>query len=365
MFNGEVPNEMNHEITETRKPGLLSAILYFAGVAALVAVVAWLAPSSEPSVGTTVPEAAASSTTHLGERPEQVLAGAEPVAEAAEVILPSVVHIRTATGLGSGVIFDAEGLIVTAAHVVEGEDSVRIRLADGRQYQGTVLGSATDVDIAVIRIDATDLEVAEFETEKPRVGQLAIAVGSPWNLASTVTSGIISAVDRPTCHPVTAICIALVQTDAAINPGNSGGALVDRNGRVVGINVLIFSDSGANDGVGFAVPTETAMAYAESIVSGEPLVAGFLGVSGDFVTEGGRAGALIVEVFPGSAAEEAGIQVDDVIVSIDGVSIQGIDDLAAQVRAHRPGESVEVILLRDGEEIVYQVTLGEREEESS
>ena len=104
------------------------------------------------------------------------------------------------------------------------------------------------------------------------------------------------------------------------------------------------------------------MAYAESIVSGEPLVAGFLGVSGDFVTEGGRAGALILEVLPGSAAEEAGIRVDDVIVSIDGVPIQGIDDLAAQVRAHRPGEIVEVVLLREGEEIVYQVTLGEREE---
>lgn len=357
---------MNNETTDTRKPGLVSAILYFAGVAALVAGVAWLAPGSEAFTESAVPEAASTTiTTLLEESPEPVLTGAEPVAAAAEVILPSVVHIRTSIGLGSGVVFDSDGLIVTAAHVVEGEDSVRIRLADGRQYQGTVLGLATEVDIAVIRIEETDLQAAEFETEKPRVGQLAIAVGSPWNLASTVTSGIISAVDRPNCHPVTGKCVAVVQTDAAINPGNSGGALVDRNGRVVGINVSIFTESGANDGVGFAVPSETAMAYAESIVSGEPLVTGFLGVSGDFVNEGGRAGALIVEVLPGTAAEEAGIQVDDVIVSVDGVAIQGIDDLAAQVRAHRPGESVEVVLIRDGEEIVYQVTLGQEEDESN
>jgi serine protease Do len=352
------------ETNEGQRPGLWSALAYFAGVAAVVALVAWLAPSPEPSEATTVPVPETTTTTSAPEARAPVLTGGEPVAEAAEVILPSVVHIRTTTGLGSGVIYDPDGLIVTAAHVVEGEDTLSIRLADGRQFQGTVVGSVAEVDIAVVRIEATDLPPAEFKTEKPRVGQLAIAVGSPWNLASTVTSGIISAVDRPSCNPVTGICVSVVQTDAAINPGNSGGALVDRTGSVVGINVSIFTGSGANDGVGFAVPSDTVMAYADSIVSGEPLVAAFLGVGGAFVTEEGRAGALITEVMPGSAAEEAGIQVEDVVVSIDGVPIQGIDDLAAQVRAHRPGEIVEVVLLRDGEEIAYQVTLGEREDAS-
>ena len=352
------------QTTNSKKPGLLSAILYFAGVAALVGAVAWIAPSSgEPSAPTTLPEAAATTTPAVAPE-EPVLTGGEPVAAAAEVILPSVVHIRTATGLGSGVIYDADGLIVTAAHVVQDQDTVLIRLADGRQFDGTVVGTAPDVDVAVIRIEATDLTVAEFETDKPRVGQLAIAVGSPWNLASTVTSGIISAVDRPSCNPISAACVSVLQTDAAINPGNSGGALVDRTGRVVGINVSIFTESGANDGIGFAVPSETVMAYAESIVTGEPLVAGFLGVRGGPVTEGGRAGALITRVLPGSAAAEAGIQVEDVVVSIDGVPTQGIDELAAQVRAHRPGDIVEVVLLRDGEEIVYQVALGEPEESS-
>jgi len=356
------------ETHEGKRPGLWSALAYFAGVAVIVALVAWLAPGSESTEAgeaTTVPEATSTTATTIATYFEDsALTGGEPVAAAAEIILPSVVHIRTTNGLGSGVIYDPDGLIVTAAHVVEGDDTVSIRLADGRQFQGTVVGSATEVDIAVIRIEAADLPAADFNTNKPRVGQLAIAVGSPWNLASTVTSGIISAVDRPSCNPVTEICVSVVQTDAAINPGNSGGALVDRTGAVVGINVSIFTESGANDGVGFAVPSETVRAYADSIVSGEPLVAAFLGVSGAFVTEEGRAGALIVEVIPGSAAQQAGIQVDDVIVSIDGVPIQGIDDLAAQVRTHRPGEIVEVLLLRDGEEIAYQVTLGEREDAS-
>jgi S1-C subfamily serine protease len=347
------------------RPGLWSAIAYFLAVAVIVAVVVWLSPRPDTtSENAELPAAVETTTTTLEERPEQVLAGAEPVADAAEVILPSVVHIQAGTGVGSGVIYDPGGLIVTAAHVVQDEETVLIRLTDGRQFEGSVLGAARDVDVAVIQIDAADLIPAEFSSEKPRVGQLAIAVGSPWNLVSTVTSGIISAVDRPNCDRLTGLCTSVIQTDAAINPGNSGGALVDREGKVVGINVSIFTESGANAGVGFAVPSDTVTAYADSIVSGEPLITGFLGVRGDFVTEGGKAGALIDEVFPGTAADEAGIEVGDIIVSIDGVPIQGIDDLAAQVRGHRAGDVVEVILLRDGEEMVIQVTLGKREEAS-
>jgi S1-C subfamily serine protease len=344
------------------RAGLWSAIAYFVGVALVVALVAWLAPGAEiVSESSEIPVAGEATTTTEAPEPERVVAGSEPVADAAEIILPSVVHVQTPTGLGSGVIYDADGLVVTAAHVVQGEEAVMIRLTDGRQLEGAVLGTAPEVDIAVIRVDATDLPEAEFSTEKPRVGQLAIAVGSPWNLASTVTSGIISAVDRPDCNVVTNICVSVLQTDAAINPGNSGGALVDREGRVVGINVSIFTESGANAGVGFAVPADTAIAYSESIVSGEELITGFLGVRGNSVTEGGRAGALIVEVIPGSAADEGGIEVDDVVISIAGVDIQGIDELAAQVRTHRPGEIVEVVLLREGQEVILQIPLGEPE----
>ncbi|MGH8945945.1 MAG: S1C family serine protease [Acidimicrobiia bacterium] len=346
---------------EGRHAGLWSAIAYFAGVALVVALVAWLAPQPDE----TEPAAVAETTTTTEDvEPERVLTGAEPVADAAEVILPSVVHVQTVVGVGSGVIYDAGGLIVTAAHVVQGEETVMIRLTDGRQFQGTVLGTAPEVDIAVIEVDATDLPAAEFSTGKPRVGQLAIAVGSPWNLASTVTSGIISAIDRPDCDRLTGVCISVIQTDAAINPGNSGGALVDREGKVVGINVSIFTESGANAGVGFAIPADTAVAYSNSIVSGESLVTGFLGVRASSVTEGGRAGARIEAVIPGTAADEAGIQVDDVVVSIAGIPVQGIEELAAQVRTHRPGEIVEVVLLRDGQEVVLQIPLGEPQESS-
>jgi S1-C subfamily serine protease len=284
--------------------------------------------------------------------------GEEPIADAAEVILPSVVHIQTSTGVGSGVLYDAdEGLIITAAHVVGTQETVRIRLSDGEQMTGTVLGTADQVDIAVIEIEPVELPDADFSMETPRVGQLAIAVGSPWGLASTVTAGIISAVDQTNCSAEN--CVSMVQTDAAINPGNSGGALINRDGEVVGINVSIFTLSGANDGVGFAVPSDIAVEYAESIVSGTPIETSFLGVSIDDVTTG-RAGAVITEILPDTAAEAAGLEVGDVVISVDGVPVLTRGDLVAQVRSHSPGTTIEVVVIRDGVETTIPVTLGVR-----
>ncbi len=155
----------------------------------------------------------------------------------------------------------------------------------------------------------------------------------------------------------------MVQTDAAINPGNSGGALVDRRGQVVGINVSIFSNTGVNDGVGFAVPSDIALEYAESIVSGEPLETAFLGVEGANVDTEGQAGALILSVVTDSAAESAGIRINDVVVAFDGVSILSWPDLVAQVRAHQPRDTVDMIVLRGGEELTLEVTLGVRSED--
>jgi S1-C subfamily serine protease len=192
----------------------------------------------------------------------------------------------------------------------------------------------------------------------PRVGQTAIAVGSPWGLTSTVTAGIISAVNQPLgCNIQGDVCRSMLQTDAAINPGNSGGALLDRDGRVLGINVSIFSLSGANDGVGFAVPIDVAYDIAQAVVAGENIEFAFLGVRGNNVTSG-RAGALIIEVTEGTAADEAGFEVDDLVVSIDGIRVQGMSDLASQVRAHRPGDLVEFVVIRDGAEVTLQATLG-------
>ncbi|HEY4606885.1 MAG TPA: trypsin-like peptidase domain-containing protein, partial [Acidimicrobiia bacterium] len=288
--------------------------------------------------------------------------GEEPVADAAAVILPSVVQIQTGagsgSGVGSGVIYDSDGLILTAAHVVAGSENVTVRFNDGEEVQGTVLGGTSGADVAVVQVDRTGLPAAELAVDdEPRVGQMAIAVGSPWGLQSTVTSGIISAVDQSI--PSGASARAVLQTDAAINPGNSGGPLVDREGRVIGINVSIFSLSGANDGVGFAVPIDIAADVAEQIVAGETIQSAFLGVVGEDV-ESGQAGASITEVSPGTAADEAGVEVGDLVISLDGVRIQGIADLAAQVQTHRPGATVELEVIRDGEQIVLQVTLGER-----
>ena len=288
--------------------------------------------------------------------------GEEPIADAAAVILPSVVQIQTGTGagsgVGSGVIYDSDGLILTAAHVVRGNDTVTVRFADGEQVEGTVLGGTSGADVAVVQVDRTGLPAAELALdEDPQVGQLAIAVGSPWGLQGTVTAGIISAVDQ--AIPSGGTARAVLQTDAAINPGNSGGPLVDRDGRVLGINVSIFSLSGANDGVGFAVPIDVAHDIAERVVAGEEIQGAFLGVRLG-VVESGRAGAVITEVTPGSAADEAGLEVDDLVIEIDGFRVQGGADLAAQVQTHQPGSTVELVVIRDGEELTVTVTLGER-----
>jgi S1-C subfamily serine protease len=300
-----------------------------------------------------------------GEPSADFVAGDEPIADAAAVILPSVVQIQTGTGVGSGVgsgvIYDSDGLILTAAHVVGDNDTVTVRFSDGEEVEGTVLGGTSGADVAVVQVDRTGLPAAELALDDdPRVGQMAIALGSPWGLRGTVTAGIISAVNQSI--PQGNSARSVLQTDAAINPGNSGGPLVDREGRVLGINVSIFSLSGANDGVGFAVPIAVASDVAERVVAGEAIESAFLGVKGQDV-ETGRAGAVITEVTPGTAAADAGIEVDDLVILLDGVRIQGITDLAAQVRTHQPGSTVEVIVIRDGEQLTFEVTLDERPED--
>ncbi len=293
-----------------------------------------------------------------GENPAVVIPADEPIANAAAIILPSVVQIQTESGVGSGVIYDADGLILTAAHVVSGEQTVTVRLNDGEEMQGTVLGGTSGADVAVVKVDRTGLPAAKLALDSDAVvGQMAIAVGSPWGLQGTVTSGIISAVNQSI--PSGGTARSVLQTDAAINPGNSGGPLVDREGQVLGINVSIFSISGANDGVGFAVPISVANDIAEQVVAGDSIETAFLGVSVGNV-ESGQAGALIAEVTPGSAADEAGIQVNDLVISIDGVQVQGGSDLAAQVQTHRPGTTVDVVVVRNGEEHTFSVTLDQR-----
>jgi putative serine protease PepD len=288
----------------------------------------------------------------------------EPVADVAEALLPSIVQIDTGGGVGSGVIYDSAGLIMTAAHVVEsaavvdGVATVDVRLFDGRVVTGTVVGADAVTDIAVIQIEESGLTAAPLALdEKPRVGQLAIALGSPWGLDSTVTSGIVSAVDRTLTDFAGENSRSMLQTDAAINPGNSGGPLADREGRVIGINVSIFTESGASDGVGFAVPIDRAYRVAEALRSGEEFVPGFLGVRGENAAAGSPAGAVMVEITPGSAAEAAGLEVGDLVTAVDAIPVTGIIDLAARIRDRQAGDVVVLSVIRDGETLDLTATL--------
>ncbi|CAN5204608.1 hypothetical protein BH18ACT5_BH18ACT5_10930 [soil metagenome] len=279
----------------------------------------------------------------------------EPVAAVAAALLPSMVQISLQSGLGSGFVYE-DGYVLTAAHVVEGFETVEVRFADGAQREGTVVGSDGAHDIAVVAVDTEGIPAAQLALDgELEVGQLAVALGSPWGLDQTVTSGVVSAVNRPVSDFDSAQ--VLIQTDASINPGNSGGALADREGRVIGVNIEIFTTTGSNSGVGFAVPIHNAYEFATNIVAGTPIETAYLGVTGDSAT-GGQSGALITEVVSGSAAESAGLEVGDIVTSLDAQSVFSIGDLAARVRSYLPGDEVALDLLRDGEEITVRVTLG-------
>ena len=284
--------------------------------------------------------------------------GGEPVAAVARALLPSVVQLETGGGLGSGVVYDTGGLILTAAHVVEGSTEVTVRLSDGRRVDGQVLGTDPASDIAVIDADADDLEAATLAIDVPlEVGQTAIAIGSPFGLESSVTAGIVSAVGR-TLQTPDGGAVSTVQTDAPINPGNSGGALVDRRGRVIGINDAILSDGGDSAGIGFAIPIDTAYQVAQALVKGETPTIGFLGVTPTDGT-GDRPGALVTSIIPGSGAAEAGIQEGDLIVRFKDEPIENAADLIATIRATQPGTTATMEIVRDGQSQELDVTIGE------
>lgn len=360
-------------------------VIFFAVLAVFVAGagIGWLAgpaavptettvAAAESTTTTTLPEATPSSTA-IVPPPDNTTPAAdpetaplvspesdEPVADVAEALLPSVVQIELESGgLGSGVIFDSNGRILTAAHVVVGVESVLVRFANGDRVPGRVIGADDDNDIAVIEVALTGLPAAPLAlNDDPRPGQLAIALGSPWRLDSTVTSGIISAVDQAIPGP-DGLPRLMLQTDASINPGNSGGPLADRFGRIVGINVSIFSASGANDGVGFAVPIARAYRVARAIVDGGSFEPGFLGVSID-ATATGRAGSVITQVNPDTAASSAGLQLGDIVVAVDGDPIGDFTDLAAVIRNYAVGDVVQLEIERDGQILFVDAELGAR-----
>ena len=295
---------------------------------------------------------------------------ADDVAAVDAAVSPSVVHIAvggpTGSGSGSGVVLREDGYILTNAHVVDGAQQVTITLPDSTTHDAEVVGADARSDVAVLHAeDADDLPVPTFASTPPRIGDTAVALGSPFGLEGSVTSGIVSSLNRNVPGQGSAL-INLIQTDAAINPGNSGGALADGDGQIIGINTAILSPSGANDGIGFAIPITTALPIAEQLIDQGFAEHAQLGIQGqdvdpeaaDLYGLGVDNGALVVEVGEGSAAEEAGLERGDIVTALDGEPVTSMADLAGQISAHSPGDRVELTVVRDGEDQAVDVTLG-------
>jgi putative serine protease PepD len=284
--------------------------------------------------------------------------GEEPAAAVAKALLPTVVEIRRgASGVGSGFVYDSNGYIMTAAHVIEGVDEVSVRLYDGTRLRGEVVGTDEANDVGVIKVDRTGLTAAPLAVGQTiQVGQLAVAIGSPFGLNETVTAGIVSATDR-----ILDDGREVIQTDAPINPGNSGGVLADRRGRVIGINSAIRpgDNSNGNVGIGFAVPIDIAARSARAIVEGRQVEIGYLGVQMAPPT-GNQDGVLVQVVTAGSPAEQAGLRVGDLVVAIDGQAVATTGELGARIRSHQPGDKITLKIVRDGNETTIAATLTQR-----
>ncbi len=291
------------------------------------------------------------------------------VAEVAAAVSPSVARIDVTgnggQGSGSGFVLRADGHILTNAHVVEGAEQIRVTLPDGESRPAELVGADAFSDLAVVRVTgATDLPVPSFATGTPRVGEVAVAIGSPFGLQGSVTAGVVSALNRSLPNP-DAPLVDLIQTDAAINPGNSGGALVNSRGEVIGVNTAIISRGGANDGIGFAIPIASALPIAEQLVEKGFVEHAQLGIQGQNVDPtvaelyglGVREGALVVAVAPDSAAAEAGLQRGDIITAIDGKPVTSMGELAGRIRSYAPGDAVSLDIVRGGEEQSLDVTL--------
>ncbi len=270
--------------------------------------------------------------------------------------------------LGSGVIIDRRGYIVTNHHVIKDTRSIKITLSDRREFSCSVLGADPATDIAVIKIDdkvPADLPVIEMaDSEKLEVGELVIAIGNPFGFSHTVTTGIVSATGRQSVG--LADYEYFIQTDAAINPGNSGGALINIDGKLVGINTAIFSKSGGYMGIGFAIPANMVREVVSDLISGGKVTRGWLGVYIQDVTKdiaeafkyGGTGGALVADIMKESPAEGSGLQKGDIITMIDGVTIIDVNHLRRVVAVRKPGSKVKIAVFRGGKAAPLEMTIG-------
>ena len=282
--------------------------------------------------------------------------------------IPPGPHGRPDQSAGSGVVVDPSGYIVTNNHVVEGATQITVTLSDRREFPAKVIGADPKTDLAVIKIEAKDLPALRWaEYEKLQVGDLVLAIGSPFGLSSTVTLGIISALGRGN------VGIAdyedFIQTDAAINPGNSGGALVNVNGDLIGINTAIFSRTGGSEGIGFAIPSSIALDIVESLQKTGKVVRGWMGVAIQEITPAlaksfklpeQRKGVLVSDVNENGPSYEAGIKRGDVVIAFNGKDVQSVSQLRNLVARTMVGKDAQIKILRDGKEQTLNVKVAER-----
>ena len=283
----------------------------------------------------------------------------------------------TPLGSGSGVVIRDDGYVITNFHVIEGADEVHATI-QGQEYPAQIVGSDPSSDIAVLKVDASGLTAIEIGSSSDlTVGEWVMTLGNPFGLQNSVSTGIVSAMQRSSTmtteggEPV--VYPNMIQTDAAINPGNSGGALVDADGKLIGINTLIQSYSGSSSAVGFAIPIDYAMGLVDQIIDGETPTHAQLGVSMATITPEMakyyhlpvNAGVLVANVYADTAADEAGVKKGDIITSFDGEAVTDASELMLDVREHNVGDAVDMVVNRDGKEQTIQVTLGSDEASAS
>ena len=271
-----------------------------------------------------------------------------------------VVEIAASQGQGSGFVYDGDGHIVTNAHVVEGASSLSVKFWNGKSYTARVVGTDPSTDLAVLKVNAPVSELFPLslgDSTKLVVGDPVVAIGSPFGLEGTVTSGIVSALHREMTSPNQFAIDNSIQTDAAINHGNSGGPLLNSQGKVVGITSQIESNSGGNEGVGFAIPSSTVGSIAAQLISSGKAQHAFLGV---VLRDSSQAGAVISQVRAGTPAARANLRAGDVITAAAGKPIASASELRAVINAHRPGDPISITYERSGQGHTVSVKLAAR-----
>ena len=347
-------------------PGRRSAFLAgFAGALVAVGLVAVLAAvgvfgggGREAASTVTVPPALAAS------------GGTTAVGKIYDRASPGVVSIQAGAASGSGFVLDRQGRIVTNAHVVAGARDVQVQFGeDGPSVDADLVGSDPSSDLAVLRVEPGDVAgglrpLRLANSDDVRVGDLAVAIGNPFGLPGTATAGIVSALGRQIDAPNGFSIPGAIQTDAAINPGNSGGPLLDRNGRVIGVNSQIATGGAGNTnvGVGFAVPANTVRKVVPDLEDDGRVRRAYLGVSTSESPTG--TGALVREVVPGAPTDDAGLQAGDVITRVGGTAIRRPEDISAAIADRKPGDALRIAYRRGGDDRTAEVNLGLRPEQA-